>query len=92
MTFKRYAKYEVMKLTDVDKYLLPEQKYELADVIHTIQEGRRKDGKVPCHSYVVVNEDQPYAETVWKLIEAGETLSRDDLDRLLTNISNEFWT
>ena len=89
MKFKRYTKYEVMKLDDVEKYLNSDQKAILSGIVETIQEGRKRDGKVPCNSYVVVNEDQQYAEIVWKLIEAGETLTRDDLEHLLTNISVE---
>ena len=67
--FERYTKYEVMKLKDIKKYLNSDQKAVLSGIIETIQEGRKADGKVPCHNYVVVNEDQPYAEQVWKLIQ-----------------------
>lgn len=88
--FERYTKYEVIKLDDIEKYLTPDQKYILEEVVRTIQASRIRDGKTPTNSYVVVNEDQPYAETVWMLIEAGETRTRDDLDRLLANLSIEF--
>ena len=67
--FERYAKYEVMKLDDIDKYLLNNQKEALKDIIQTIQIGRKMNGKVFCNRYVVVNEDQPYAEQVWRLIQ-----------------------
>jgi len=70
--FKRYAKYEVMKLDDIDKFLSDAQKRALEDVSRTIQEGRVREGKPACNRYVVVNEDMPYAEQVWKLIEEGE--------------------
>ena len=70
--FKRYAKYEVMKLEDIDKYLTPTQKTNLDDIILSIHKGRVKNGKAPCNHYVVVNEDMPYAEQVWKLIEDYE--------------------
>ena len=70
--FKRYAKYEVMKLEDIDKYLTPTQKTNLDDIILSIHKGRIKNGKAPCNHYVVVNEDMPYAEQVWKLIEDYE--------------------
>lgn len=71
--FKRYMKYEVMKLDDIKKYLTPNQKTNLEDIIRTLQEGRSKDGKVPCNSYVVVKAGLPYTEQVWKLIEDYET-------------------
>jgi len=70
--FVRYAKYEVMKLDDIDRYLSDEQKEQLYDIIGTIQVGRLGIRKPACNSYVVVNEDMPYAEQVWKLIEEGE--------------------
>lgn len=70
--FIRYAKYEVMKLVDIDKFLSDEQKTNLDSITKSIQEGRVKEGKPACNRYVVVNEDMPYAEQVWKLIEEGE--------------------
>jgi len=66
--FERYAKYEVMKLDDIDEFLSTAHRYYLADIVHSIQDGRRKQGKKPCNSYVVVNEDEPYANKVWDLI------------------------
>lgn len=66
--FKRYPKYEVMKLEDIEKYLSFEQRGQLANIIRTLEYGRLKEGKPACNSYVVVNEDQSYAEQVWALI------------------------
>ena len=66
--FKRYNKYEVIKLADIEKYLAPLQKMELREIISTIQWHRAAEGKRRYNSYVVVNEDQPYAEQVWALI------------------------
>ena len=67
--FKRYNKYEVMKLDDINKYLSPAAQLELQFIINTLQAGRKVEGKVPCNSYVVVNADEPYAEQVWALIQ-----------------------
>ncbi len=78
--FERYAKYEVMKLGDIDKYLSPSQKEYLKYIIKTIQDGREEDDKVRCNRYIVVNEDQPYAEQVWKLIQ--EQWEKDNEDRV----------
>ncbi|KKL91223.1 hypothetical protein LCGC14_1896850 [marine sediment metagenome] len=94
MTFQRYTKYEVMKVNDIDKYLNNVQKTALEDIIQTIQESRTREGKPACNRYVVVNEDQPYAEVVWKLIEIQETdpsMSEDmlkDIDKTIQAYEN----
>jgi len=67
--FEHYAKYEVFKLDDIDKYLSPAQKELLQGIIETIHDGRVWDGKPPCNNYVVVNEDEPYTKKVWELIQ-----------------------
>jgi len=72
--FVRYNKYEVLKLDDIDQFLLYAQRKSLESIIRTIQAGRKSLGKRPCNSYVVVNEEEPYAEIVWSLIELGEQL------------------
>jgi hypothetical protein len=77
--FERYTKYEVIKLDDIKKFLNSDQKAILSGIIETIKEGRKADGKVPCNNYVVVNEDEPYAEIVWKLIQSQ--WERDKLDK-----------
>ena len=94
MTFQRYGKYEVMKIDDVLKYLPEIQAFELRRMINTIQRGRESEGKPACNRYVVVNEDQPYAEVVWKLIEIQETdpsMSEDmlkDIDKTIQAYEN----
>lgn len=70
--FVRYNKYEVLKLDDIDQFLLYAQRKSLESIIRTIQAGRKSEGKNPCNSYVVVNEEEPYSEIVWSLIELGE--------------------
>lgn len=74
IAFKREIKYEVIKLKDIEKYLIPMLKQELQVIIETIQEGRKADGKARCNRYVVVNEDESYAEDVWMLIEKDKNL------------------
>lgn len=69
--FKREVKYIVFKIDDVNKYLSPDMKMNLVIISETILNGRAEDGKKPNH-YVVVNEDQAYAEKVWELIKKGE--------------------
>jgi hypothetical protein len=75
MTFQRKIKYEILKLDDIRKYLGLVQKEQLEDIIKTIQNRRELEGKSRYNSYVVVNEAEPYAEVVWKLIEIAETNS-----------------
>ena len=70
--FKREDKYLVLKLDDLSKYLDPEDREKLDALVMTIGWGRGADGKKD-NTYVVVNEDEPYAEIVWKLIEMEET-------------------
>jgi len=72
MPFKRYRKYEVIKIDDIYRYLAANEIEQLDALIDHIHKGRITEGKVPCNSYVVVNEDQPYAEEVWKLIQKYE--------------------
>jgi len=84
--FKRYNKYEIMKLQDIKLYLSPIQRHNLMEIIETIQLGRKAVGKRPCNNYVVVNEDQPYAEQVWALIK--EQWEKDnDRPRILDKTS-----
>lgn len=66
--FERKVKYIVFKIEDVEKYLSKEMKWNLVIISETILNGRVEDGK-KSNQYVVVNEDEPYAEQVWKLIQ-----------------------
>jgi len=68
-SFIRYNKYEVLKRSDIEKYLSLADKRRLEKIVGIIGACRVAEGKVACHSYIVVNENQPYAEEVWKLIE-----------------------
>ena len=60
-------KYLVLKLDDIEKYLTDREKFALTNVCLRIREGRDLDGKKQNH-YVVVNEEETYAEKVWDLI------------------------
>ena len=68
MKFKRYNKYYVLKIGDIDKYLNSPEKVVLVNIADKISEGRHGDGKQD-KSYVVVNQEMPYAKKVWQLIE-----------------------
>ena len=74
LEFKRENKYLVLKWDDIDKYLTP-KKDELMDmreilmwIVKRLDAARENDGK-KLNTYVVVNEDESYAEGVWKLVE-----------------------
>ncbi len=71
MTFKRETKYLVLKWDDVNKYLNENGQGWLRAICNAIHEGREREGKKE-NTYVVVNEDEPYAEIVWELIELYE--------------------
>ncbi len=73
MTFERYDKYLVVKRADIEKHLTSSEQLQLATLTVKVIEERRRAGKAE-NSYVVVNEDQPYAALVWGLIELWESL------------------
>lgn len=64
--FQKYNKYIVIKIDDLKLYA-DSILWKLDDVLKKIQYGREKDGQKQNH-YVVVNEDEPYADEVWGLI------------------------
>lgn len=71
MTFKRdYHKYLVLKQDDL-AYLDDRQEELLRYLFQVVEIGRKREGK-KSNSYVVVNEDEPYAEDIWYLIEQFE--------------------
>ena len=68
--FKRENKYLVIKWADLRKYLNERQSQNLQEIIAKVGIGRAQDDKDD-HSYVVVNQDEPYAEKVWELVKEG---------------------
>ena len=64
--FKREEKYLVLKWDDISSMSEANQEL-LMEIIDLLQIRRRIDGKKQ-NTYVVVNEDEPYAEKVWELI------------------------
>ena len=69
--FKREKKYLVVKTDDLDNLISDAQWEDLQKILNTVRDARHKLGKKD-NKYIVVNEDEPYAEVVWKLIEMGE--------------------
>lgn len=66
--FKRESRFLVLKQDDIDRYLDSYLKSHLESITAMIREGREEEGRKD-NSYVVVNEDEPYAEQVWKLVQ-----------------------
>jgi uncharacterized protein YbbC (DUF1343 family) len=73
--FNREVKYEVIKIADIPKYLTNEETEQLDKLIARISDGRKKDRKRD-NTYVVINEEEPYADIVWNLIELGENAKK----------------
>lgn len=65
-------KYFVLKLDDLAEYTTTEERLFLDKVAVQIAEGRRRDKREPYNRYVVCNQDEPYAENVWRAILNGE--------------------
>jgi len=87
--FERYNKYLVLKLEDIENFTNNEQKKWLSRIQYSIRSHRLAHGKKD-NSYVVVNEDQPYAEKVWVLIQ--EQWEREEKERQTTRkCSNCGW-
>ena len=57
-------KYLVLKLKDVDRFLTPMEKAELAGMIRKMDEEREKLGKETGNRYYVVNVDYPMAREI----------------------------
>ena len=71
--FKRENKYLVLKWEDIEtvigKNTWWRQNFDLTlEMIAQYRKGRNKKD----NTYVVVNEDEPYAEQVWELIKQEE--------------------
>ena len=86
MTFRQYNKYLVLKQQDIDKYLQDHEREDLWKLCQRVEIGRDLDSKKP-NDYVVVNEDEPYAEVVWKLIEISVT-EPQILESVLSNVED----
>ena len=64
---QKEEKYLVLKLADIENYLSQRHKEFLNECCDEIRLARLMVGKKPNH-YIVVNETEPYAETVWDLV------------------------
>ena len=87
--FKRQEKYLVLKQEDIVNGLSRDQKANYLEILDAISAYRwNKLGKTS-NKYVVVNQDEPYSEIVWKLIELSQT-HPEHMKALIDNIQLEF--
>lgn len=75
---KRENRFLVLKWDDIRKFLYPNDGEKLEEILAIIGEGRKSEGKKD-NTYVVVNEDEPYAEKVWKLIQDHQETKEKEL-------------
>lgn len=73
--FQREDRFAVIKLTDLGKYCTKQQQDDLSNLLQEIVKGRRRAGKL-INKYIVVNQDEHYAEEVWRLIQIGEVTQK----------------
>jgi hypothetical protein len=66
--FKREQRYLILKISDLDKYLRPQQCELLNQIAETINVGRLLEHK-PTLNAVVVEDDWPEYEIVWSMLE-----------------------
>ena len=66
--FDRQERYTVFKDTDVGEALTPDQCTDLIQMHETMQASRENNGKAPLVC-LVIEEDWPEYEIVWKMIE-----------------------
>lgn len=69
--FKVERKFVVLNLKDINHYLDENDQRSLGHICSKVCDGRMKDGKAN-NSYIVCNEDESYAQEVWKVIQNGE--------------------
>ncbi len=69
MEFEKENRYVVMKIKDVEKYLSAKDKHSITRIANKLDRERKADGKRELRC-VVVEDDWPEHETVWRMIES----------------------
>lgn len=77
-------KFIVIKKEDAEKYLNEKGKQALRNILEVISDGRSIDNKKCSNKYLVVNEDEEYAELVKKLI-LKEVSEREIIETIARN-------
>lgn len=85
MSEKIFNKFTVIKNENIDKYLAEEDAKEIKALIKRLCISRRcNSGKRKDNSYFVVNQDEPYADLVKKLI-LKEITAKNLIPKILSN-------
>ena len=71
MAEKDETKYLVLKWDDIKCYLSWNDQCMFQKFVEHINECRRQAGK-SVNQYIICNQDEPYAEQVWRAILKGE--------------------
>lgn len=58
----------VIKRSDVERYCNPQNKGALTSISNKIRRGREQDGRSSDHGYLVINQDEPYADEVIEIM------------------------
>ncbi|KIH69927.1 hypothetical protein [Salinicoccus roseus] len=58
----------VIKISDAEKHLTDKQLNKLVAFLGTIAVGREKEGKSIFNKYLVINQDEPYADEVIEIM------------------------
>ena len=61
-------KFLVVKDEDINKHLNNHDKKELTRLMDKIEKGRRMEGKSANNFYLVINQDEPYADEVIEIM------------------------
>ncbi|WP_373845411.1 hypothetical protein [Clostridium sp.] len=77
-------KFIVIKKEDAEKYLNENGKQALRNILEVIADGRSIDNKKSNNQYLVVNQDEEYADLVKKLI-LKETSEREIIETIARN-------
>jgi len=87
MAEKQKDKFVVISRKDIIDYFTWPEAVELSTLLKKIQRRRKEDGKA-INSYIVCNQDEPYAEEVWQLILKGESANeKKDKNKIKTKVN-----
>lgn len=78
-----YNKFLIAKMEAAERYLSEDEMAHLKILLKAIEDGRKSEGKKK-NEYLVVNNDEPYAEIVKKLI-LKEVSARDIIETIARN-------
>ena len=93
MECKEPNKYFVLKQSDIDEFFEPfvtergvftkmtskgeKLRGAMDEIINGIEDIRKNKGKPRTNKYIVCNQDEPYADKIWKTILDGEHAKRE---------------